>query len=153
MEFYKAYINGIETIEGYDIYAKSLPFDIAGEAKELPNNDWYDEDGDDEYIPQGGLKMKAYEIETEWAYKGNKFSANTQIRKFVDMLRTAGLFSLKDEYTNLVRENVRFVKLHDDAELVRKEEGDIVIFKVTLKVNNPETSEFIKYEQLGDKAE
>lgn len=137
MGYYKAYIDDSDTIEEYGIYLKSAPYSIGGEVKDIPSNDWYDEDGEDEYIPEDGLKRKAFEITTEWAYKGKMYSANVPIKRFVKALMDRGLFTLYDSYNDITYYDVRFVKLEDDAELVRDKDGDIVIFKIVLKVNNP----------------
>lgn len=146
--FYKAYFQAeatgelVETISRFGIYAKSIPFVVSMEAKEVPSNDWYDEHGEEDYIPSGGLYMKSYDMETEWAFKtckigGVTISANDAIKGFADMLRRMRHFKLYDTYNRVGRNRVRFVKISDDATLVRNADGDILIFKVTLKVCDP----------------
>ena len=41
------------------------------------------------------------------------------------------------DYTKEGRSGVRFVKINDDAELVRDDDGDILVVSVELKVNAP----------------
>ena len=79
----------VDTLSDWGIVCKDFPFKLYGEAKELPSFDWKDEDGDDEYVPDE-LKISAYEIEVEFAYKGAMDSANTKIRGFLDYLTGRG---------------------------------------------------------------
>ena len=72
-------------------------------------------------------------------------SANTKIETFLNYLtgRDGGGASLKvyDSFTGIGRQNVRFKSLAREAELVRDaSSGDIIIFQVTFKVNDPVTS-------------
>lgn len=147
MDFYRAYFiqDGTEvakdTLDDFEVYLKDIPFDYIEELKEVPSNSWYDEMGDDEYLPPGGVMSKGYEIDVEWAYKGAKDSANAVLARFINYLRMGSdqtkspFFTLYDNFTKITRHKVRLVKLHNDAELVRQDEQDILIFKTTLKVN------------------
>ena len=107
--------------------------------KEVSSRDWKDENGVDEYIPTDGLKMSAYEIDVKFGYKGDKFGANKAISSLLSLL-SSGYVSIYDTYTGIGRQKVRLVKLNDNAELVRDEDGDILIFSVTLKVCDPITN-------------
>ena len=46
-------------------------FRIATEMKEVASNDWLDEDGDDEFVPDKPC-FKAFEDEIEFVYKGEE---------------------------------------------------------------------------------
>lgn len=133
-----------ESVGDFDIWCKDFPFKIFGEAKDLASNDFSDEDGDDEFIPEV-IRVKAYDVEVEFCYKGSVNSANTKIETFLNYLtgRDGGGASLKvyDSYTGIGRQNVRFKSVSREAELVRDaSSGDIIIFQVTFKVNDPVTS-------------
>ena len=132
----------VDTLDNWGIVCKDFPFKLYGEAKELPSFDWKDEDGDDEYVPDE-LKIAAYEIEVEFAYKGAMDSANTNIKGFLDYLTGRGGTGAElmgyDTYTKIGRQNVRFVSVDDDVFYRQEEGGDVVVFVVTFKVNDPMT--------------
>lgn len=134
-----------EVVSDFGIYCKNIPFKMFGDVKEPYSNDWIDEDGEEEYLPAGGLKWKSYEIEVEWAYKGDVNTANKKILDFINYLsgRSDGQpsMSIYCTHTGIGRTNVRLVKVADKATLVRDENnGDIVLFTTTLKVCDPVTS-------------
>lgn len=133
----------IELGESFGFYGMELPFKMANEVKEPESNDWSDEDGDDEYIPEGGLKMQAFEIEIKLGYKGDKKTANARLQNLLNYLTgrdgTGSTMKLYSTYTGIGYNDVRFKSISDDAELVRDDDGDILIIEITLKVNDPIT--------------
>lgn len=138
------HVETIEVVRYFNIYCKSIPFKIYGEVKEPYSNDWLDEDGVEEYYPAKGFRMKPYELEVEWAYKGAINSANTKIKNFLDFLSgrsdSTPEMNIYCTWTGIGRKNVRLVKVSDKATIVRDEDnGDIVIFSTTLKVCDPVT--------------
>lgn len=146
MECYKVYIKQdksgasvVETIEDFGLYCVDIPFKPAGDMKDIVSRDWKDENGVDEYIPADGLKMSAYEIDVKFGYKGAKFGANKAISSLLSYL-TTGYVSIYDTYTGIGRQKVRLVKLNDNADIVRDDDGDILVFSVTLKVCDPITN-------------
>lgn len=132
----------VDTFDNWGIVCKDFPFKLYGEAKELPSQDWHDEDGDDEYIPSE-LKISAYEVEVEFVYKGVLDTANTNIRGFLDYLTgkdgMGAELQVYDTYTNIGRQGVRFVSVEEDVFWRQEEGGDVVVFVVTFKVNDPVT--------------
>ena len=132
----------VDTFDNWGIVCKDFPFKLYGEAKELPSHDWKDEDGDDEYIPNE-LKIASYEVDVEFAYKGAIDSANTKIKGFLDYLTgrggTGAELMVYDTYTKIGRQSVRFVSVEEDVFFRQTEYGDILVFVVTFKVNDPVT--------------
>lgn len=132
----------VDTLDNWGIVCKDFPFKMYGEAKELPSNDWKDEDGDDEYIPSE-LKIASYELEVEFVYKGDMNTANTNIKAFLDYLTgrggTGAEFMVYDTFTKIGRQHVRFVSVDDDIFWRQEDGGDVVVFVVTFKVNDPVT--------------
>ena len=70
MQYEKVYIQKVkkgavikETIADFDIYCADMPFRLFAEAKDLSKRDWFDEHGDDEYIPEACLILKSYTID------------------------------------------------------------------------------------------
>lgn len=132
-----------ETGSDFGFYGMEIPFKMQYSVKDPEKNDWADEDGDDEYIPDGGLKMQAFEIEIKLGYKGDKKTANDRLQNLLNYLTgrdgTGSTMKLYSTYTGIGYNDVRFKSISDDAELVRDDDGDILIIKVTLKVNDPIT--------------
>jgi len=132
-----------ETGSDFGFYGMEIPFMMQAEAKEPSRNDWKDEDGDDEYIPQNGLRIQAFEIEIKLGYKGSKDTANAKLEAFLKYLTgrdgSGARMKIYSTYTKIGYNEVRFVSISDDAELVRDTDGDILIVTITLKVNDPVT--------------
>ena len=132
----------VDTLDNWGIVCKEFPFKLYGEAKELPSHDWKDEDGDDEYIPSE-LPIASYEVEVEFAYKGVMDSANANIKGFLDYLTGrdgSGVeLMVYDTYTKIGRRSVRFVSVSEDVFYRQEEGGDVVVFSVTFKMNDPVT--------------
>ena len=128
----------IDTASSFGMVAKSNPYPLLPEPKDVYTNEWKDEDGDDEYIPAEGLKMSAYEMSVKFGMKGDKGTANKNLKAFLDYLR-GGTMKLYCDYTKIGRQNVRFVSIGEDATLARDAGGDLLIIKITFKVNDPVT--------------
>ena len=132
-----------ETIADFDIYCADMPFKLFVEAKAPSKRDWFDEHGDDEYIPNGGLKLKAYTIDVRFCCKGDKYSSNEKIKKFINYLTgldgSGAEMKMYCTWTKIGRKGIRFDKLNDKAELLRDEDGDTLVFTITFKVNDPIT--------------
>jgi len=132
-----------ETGQDFGFYGMEIPFTMQAEAKEPSKNDWKDEDGDDEYIPEDGLRMQAFEIELKLGYKGTKDTANAKLEALLKYLTgrdgSGARMKIYSTYTKIGYNEVRFVSISDDAELVRDADGDILVVTITLKVNDPVT--------------
>lgn len=146
MKYYKFYIqketDGAEVKElgeDFGFYEMECKFYGGKAVKDVPKRDWYDEDGDDEFVPEE-LKYKAFEMDIKFGYKGDMFTANDKLDALQDYL-DGGTMKIYDSYNHIGRQNVRFVEIPDDAELVRdKDDGDILVVTVKLKVNDPRTA-------------
>lgn len=132
-----------ETGQDFGFYGMEIPFTMQAEAKEPSKNDWKDEDGDDEYIPEDGLRMQAFEIELKLGYKGTKDTANAKLEALLKYLTgrdgSGARMKIYSTYTKIGYNEVRFVSISDDAKLVRDADGDILVVTITLKVNDPVT--------------
>lgn len=132
----------VDTFDSWNIVCKDFPFKLYGEAKELTVQDWKDMDGDDEYIPSV-LPIAAYEVDVEFVYKGDVNTANVKIRAFLDYLTgrdgTGAEFMVYDTYTRIGRQRMRYMSVEDDVFFRQTDGGDIVVFSVTFKVNDPVT--------------
>lgn len=145
MKYYKFYIQKeaanakvMELGENFGFYEMECKFYGGKAVKDPPKRDWYDEDGDDEFVPDNP-KFKSFEMDIKFGYKGDMFSANEKLEKLQDYL-VPGTMKVYDSYNNIGRQNVRFIEIPDDAELVRdKDDGDILVVTIKLKVNDPRT--------------
>lgn len=145
VEYYKYYVqkeaDGSEVKElgeDFGFYETESKFYGGNAVKDIPKRDWNDEDGDDEFVPDEP-KYKAFEMSVKFGYKGDFGSANAKMKALQDYL-SKGTMKVYDSYNRIGRQNVRFVEISDDAELVRdKEDGDILIITIKLKANDPRT--------------
>lgn len=146
-DIYIQMLNGDDTavhgLSEWGIVANELPLKRFPEAKDLPTNDWHDEDGEEEYFPEK-LVYKAYEVEAKLSIRSTSMEElSTNLRQFLEFV-SKGYFSLYDPNRLLGRTNVRYLSYSDDAEYYNGY-GDsgkqfLVQFTVKLKVNDPITN-------------
>lgn len=111
-------------------------FAIMPEMKELPVNDWPDEDGDDEYVPDEP-KFKSFEMDIEFAYKGA--DPVNDLGDFFHYLAYSGVFSIYDEHSGIGYHKCRYVKYEPDAHYIKSGLEQVVEFTITIKVIDPIT--------------
>ena len=137
--------NVIDTQATFRVACQECPFKYLPESKELPKRDWYDEDGDDIYIPTDGLKFKAYDMEMKFIYVGTEQTMKNDIRGFINFIygrneNGSPLLKIYDEYTKIGRKGI-YVSNVDDELLAYDDvnENVIGIFKVKFRVTDPAT--------------
>jgi hypothetical protein len=145
-------ISGAVDTEG--IFASQIPFKPYGDVKDVPSNDWHDRHGRDEYASPN-VYMKAYDTTLTLCCKGSVSEyANKVITSFVKYLTgldgTGSTFKIYDTYNKVGRQNVRFTGLKDKADLVRSEDGDILVFSIGLTVNDPVTDFELEMDGSGN---
>lgn len=122
-----------------------------GEVKEPYKNDWKDEHGDDEFIPDE-LVEKSFEITLTIACRKLKSKIyipgqdlSEYIANFINYLRCGGEFMIYFDGSKYGKRNVRFKEVDEDATVHTGtvQMGDstfnetVLTFKVTLHVNDP----------------
>jgi hypothetical protein len=135
-----------ESVNKWGIFCKDIPFKMFEKVKDPAKRSWYDEDGDDEFIPKDGLRLEAYTMKVEFACKkmnADKFKkavedVRANIADFLSYLRQ-GQFKLYSSYTRIGRQNVRLESVSDNAKWRSDEGGEYLIFEVVFKVNDPVT--------------
>ncbi len=131
-----------ETISNFSLHISSIPFKISGKAKDVTSVDFKDKDGKKVYHPSV-LRLDSYDMDIEFAYKGEKKTANVFINNFVKYLTgrdgTGTGLMIYSTYSMIGRTDMMFKELKDDANLVRSDDGDILYFKITFTVNDPVT--------------
>lgn len=134
-----------ESVATWGVFCKDIPFKIFGKTKDPAKRTWYDEHGDDEYIPAGGLKLESYTIKVEFGCKkaNNSMQAVNDVRAnvglFLDYLRTSGMMKMYSSHTRIGRQEVRLESVDDDSTWESGDDGEFLIFEVTFKVNDPVT--------------
>ena len=125
----------------WGIVATELPFKIVGEMKDIPSNNWYDENGDDEFIPTTPV-YKAYEMEPKFIIEASSMGTLiSNIREFILFLANDGDFAMYNPNTSVGRTNIRYVSYSDEATYNKLNTSDgvsyVCKFSLKLKVNNP----------------
>lgn len=144
MEYFKTYMQletdnskVVETISAFGMYCMDNPFKVADSVKEPTKRSWYDENGDDEYIPEEGLYMSSYENDVKFGFHGNAFAANEKLQLFLEYLRK-GLLKMYCEFNQVGRQHVRLKSIKQTLD--RDPGGeDILILTITFKFNDPIT--------------
>lgn len=76
----------IDTQARFKVVCQEFPFKYLPEAKELPKREWYDEDGEDVYVPKDGLRFAAYDLEVKFLYVGKDTNMSSDIKDFIDFI-------------------------------------------------------------------
>lgn len=117
--------------------------------KNITSQSWYDEHGDDEYIPDV-LYYESVETTLKFVYKGTVTDAKTSIKSFINYLGS-GYFKFYDEFYKIGRQQVRLTGFSDDAELKYVSNASdecVATFSVEIKINDPVTEIVLLYENL-----
>ena len=126
-----------DTIDTFGMYCMENPFKPCEKVKEPTKRNWYDENGDDEYIsPTKGLLMEAYESKVKFGFNGRAYGANEKLKTFLEYLR-GGMMKMYCEFNAIGRQHVRLADI--DPSLYRDVRGneDILVVSVNLKFNDP----------------
>ena len=73
--FQKGTGNVVNSFVQWGIVCIKPPFKTGGKTKEPAKANWFDEDGEDAFIPDR-LRFEAYDAEFEMAYKGKELASN-----------------------------------------------------------------------------
>lgn len=121
------------------------------EVQEVAVREWPGEDGEDAYVPPGGLKLQAYDVEIEFCYKGAVNTAYTKYNAlrdyFMGIAGDGAEFRIYDPYWRKGRESVRLKKM-SDLDPHRSNIDDVLSFKAAFRVADPRTE--IKLSYVGD---
>lgn len=140
-----------ESVLQWGIWCKDIPFQLASKVKEPAKRNWYDEDGDDEFVSGDGLRMEAYTMEVEFGCKimSNVKDGSTtmptitdvrnSVKTFLTYLRNSGHMKMYSSYTGIGRQNVRLESIDDKGKFKKDGGQEFLIFKVKFKVNDPVT--------------
>lgn len=96
----------IDTQAMFGVVCQEFPFKYLPETKDLPKHDWYDEDGDDVYIPSNGLRFAAYDMEVKFLYVGTEADMAGNIKDFIDFICGRINYILVDNVVTKITTNV-----------------------------------------------
>lgn len=146
VDYYRIYIQKevegadiIDTISDFGMFCMEDNFTICNKIKEPTKRSWADSDGDDEYIPESGLKYESYEKEIKFGFKGDAFGANKKLEGFLEYLRLSGRIKIYSEFTKIGRRDVRLSSVSTTLDRDPKDK-DILIVTLTFKFNDPSTN-------------
>lgn len=142
---YTDYSSIVDTFVNFNIVCQEFPYNYTPETKELSKHDWYDENGEDVYIPVNGLKYKAYDLEATFLYKGAADVMHTKIKQFIQFLTCKGILqplvlAIYDEYTGIGLRGVYVLGVSTDLyEYKDTSLGGLAMFKVKFRITDPVT--------------
>lgn len=109
----------------FGMVVSEIPFHFVGDVKEPYSNDWKDEHGADVYLPDEGLKMKAYEMDVTFLYKGPRTVGNTtktlteDLRAFINYLTgqdgNGSRLTIYDTYNAVGRRSIYVKSISSDV--------------------------------------
>lgn len=121
-------------LSDYGAVCTEFPFVVAGSVKDPYSYDWKDEDGIDVYIPAGGLKHDAFDIEFDVAAKGNDLSST--IDTMVHDIAGLGLTTVANTYVGCSYSNAYYTGIKD-KEFFYDDNGErVATFTLSFKVTN-----------------
>lgn len=131
-----------DTAVKYGIYVKDFPFiPVPLKQKNIFSQSWYDENGDDEFIPSTAY-YEPVTISVPFVTIGSLSTCLTNIRAFISELSNV-LFKIYDEYSTVGRQECRLVQYSESAS-VMKYRGSaskvVAEFALEIKINDPVTN-------------
>ncbi len=121
------------------------------EVQEVATRTWPGQHGEDAYIPPGGLKLQAYDMEVQFCYKGAVGTAYTKYKTLRDWLTgidgSGAELRVYDPYWRKGRTGV-YVKKFPGFDPHRSNIDEVLTMKVTFRVTDPITE--IKLNHVGD---
>lgn len=151
----------VNTYNQWGIVCCKVPFKAGGKTKELPKKDYYDEHGDNVFIPNK-LMFEGYDAEFELAYQGQELASNplnmsnglAQIDAFKkwlsgnDTLAGSGAtLDIYSPFSTIGRQNCYLLEISDENPFLQLKEDNgntynenVITFKVTFRVTDPMTN-------------
>lgn len=140
----------VDTQATFKVVCKDMPFKVLPETKDVPKRDWYDEHGDDVYIPTDGLKFKAFDIEVKFLYVGTESAMSEDLKSFISFVNGRTnipvqqnptrnvMLKMFDEYTQTGRRGVYVLEVSDELFFYSDVNIEAIAeFKVKFRVTDP----------------
>lgn len=134
------------------IYLVGMPYIPLPELKEPYKNEWYDQNGDEEYVAPSALFYQSQEITLEFGCDGaTELDMRHSLKELIYAMTYKGTFSFYTEAGNIGRQNCRYVGYETTAKKYRIAETDgvrtLLLFKIKIKVNDPITEMTLTYDE------
>lgn len=135
----------VDTQAQFNVVCQEFPFKYLPETKDLAKRDWYDEHGEDVYVPTDGLKFKAYDMDVKFLYVGTQNNMQTDLNGFILFISGknsggAPMLAIYDEYTKTGRRGVYVTDISSDLIAYDDVNTDVIgVFKVKFRVTDPIT--------------
>lgn len=133
------YEKPFDTRESYGLWIKHVPYMMFPKVKDIVTQNWADEQGEDTWLPTAGIVNEAYDLSVDFVYLAKDGMANERIRAFIERIRGKWL-KIHDGYTNIGRQGVYLQEFDQEPTFLRRGLRDVVIFKVSFRVNDPNTN-------------
>lgn len=136
----------VDTQAAFHVVCQEFPFKYLPETKDLAKRDWYDEHGEDVYVPTDGLKFKAYDMEVKFLYVGTQSNMKSELKGFVEFIcgRNSGgapMLAIYDEFTKTGRRGIYVDNVSNDLVTYDDVNTDVIAqFKVKFRVTDPVTN-------------
>lgn len=159
--FQKGNDSVVNSFAQWGIVCCKVPFKAGGKTKELPKKEWYDQHGEDAYIPNK-LMFEAYDVEFELAYQGQELATNpfnlnkafTQIDTFKKWLSgndtvngSGATLKIYSPFSTIGRQGCYLLETSDEEPHVQLKQEmsnlyneNVVTFKVKFRVTDPMTN-------------
>lgn len=137
-----------DVLNEFGFWTKDIPFPLSGEVKGVDSNDYFDEDGDQEWA-QKRLRLKAYNMDVTWIARGSKDELLAMFEKFRSYLLgiegTGTTFILYSERHHIGMKDVRLNKIYDDVVYDDIDDDHFILqIKMQFKVNDPVSRVFLE---------
>lgn len=130
-----------DTIAEWGMYCGEVSWFVGGAAKELPENDWADEDGKDVWMPEDGVPLKSYDTTLTFYCKGNPSNAERRIAAMLDYLTgrdgSGGWMRIYSEYSESGRRGIRFDSIDPSPEFTMTRRGIVGKVKIQFHIEAP----------------
>jgi len=139
-----------DTVTKYGIYVQSFPYiPVPVKAKNISSQSWYDQNGDDDYIPSV-LYYDPISITIPFVVKGYLSVVTPNIKAFLSELRSA-IFSFYDVLAKEGRQSCIVEEYPQEASVLTldglpitveeiEQQPVCVVFNVKIKINDPVTN-------------
>lgn len=121
------------------------------ETEEVATRTWPGQHGEDAYVPPDGLKLKAYDVEVEFCYKGDVNTAVDAYGALRDYLIGANgdgaELRVYDPYWKRGRQGLHIKKI-GDFDPHRSNIDEVLSLRATFRVTDPKTKITLAY--VGD---
>ena len=141
-----------DSLSDFGFVVNEIPWPTE-ETQEAATRSWPGEHGEDVYIPASGLKLKAYDVEVEFCYKGAVDTAYAQYKALRNYLTgidgSGGTLKIYDPYWRRGRTKV-YVKKIGDLDPHRSNVDEVLSAKVSFRVADPMTEIGVGTNTNGD---